>query len=187
METQPLELTILKRGSTRKFSHDPLDYVKFSNVMKMGTQPFAADFYKEFGELYSRVYVVINAVDGLQTGSYRYYPENSQLQPLKMGYMREQTKVMGLNQELAHDCAAMVIFIVDLSAMSHAFGDRAYRIAQMEGSILAGKMYLAAYAQKFGATGLTFQDDEVTSFLDESDKIVTFMICLGHKAKKQNK
>ena len=43
--------------------------------------------------------------------------------------------------------------------------NRGYRAAQLEGGITGGRLYLAAYAQRFGATGLTFFDDEVTEFL----------------------
>jgi hypothetical protein len=34
----------------------------------------------------------------------------------------------------------------------------------MEAGIMGGRMYLAAYALKRGATGLTFYDDDVTDF-----------------------
>ena len=37
-------------------------------------------------------------------------------------------------------------------------------IAQLEAGIVAGKIYLGAYGYGYGATGLTFYDDEVTSF-----------------------
>jgi len=36
------------------------------------------------------------------------------------------------------------------------FGNRGYRAVQLEAGILGGKLYLAAYAQRLGATGLTF-------------------------------
>jgi len=43
-------------------------------------------------------------------------------------------------------------------------------------------MYLAAYAQRFGATGLTFFDDEVTEFFSPhaTGKSVMFLVALGH-------
>ena len=43
-------------------------------------------------------------------------------------------------------------------------------------------MYLAAYAQRFGATGLTFFDDEVTEFFSPhaAGKSVMFLVALGH-------
>ena len=43
-------------------------------------------------------------------------------------------------------------------------GNRGYRAAQLEGGITGGRLYLGGYAQRFGASGLTFFDDEVTEF-----------------------
>jgi nitroreductase len=47
-------------------------------------------------------------------------------------------------------------------------------------------MYLAAYAQGFGATGLTFFDDDVTAFFSPhaADKSVMFLIALGYAARR---
>ena len=65
-------------------------------------------------------------------------------------------------------------------------GNRGYRAAQLEAAIVAGKLYLAAYALRTGATGLTFFDDEVTTFFSPhaTGKSVMFLIALGHPHKK---
>jgi hypothetical protein len=44
-----------------------------------------------------------------------------------------------------------------------------------------GRIYLAAYAQRFGATGLTFFDDEVTEFFSPhaAGRSVMFLVALG--------
>jgi hypothetical protein len=44
--------------------------------------------------------------------------------------------------------------------------------------------YLAAYAQRFGATGLTFYDDAVVEFFSPhaAGKSVMFLLALGHRA-----
>ena len=42
------------------------------------------------------------------------------------------------------------------------FGKRGFWLAQLDASITAGKIFLAAYAQKLGASGLTIYDDQVT-------------------------
>jgi hypothetical protein len=58
-----------------------------------------------------------------------------------------------LDQELPADAAVDIFFLADL-----------YRAVQLEAGIIGGRLYLAAYAQRLGATGLTFYDDEVTRF-----------------------
>jgi hypothetical protein len=71
--------------------------------------------------------------------------------------------------------------MTDLETVLQRFGNRGYRAAQLEASILGGKFYLASYAQNLGATGLTFYDDAVTEFFSPhaKDKSVMFMVVLG--------
>jgi nitroreductase len=71
---------------------------------------------------------------------------------------------------------------VDLARVLDRFGNRGYRAAQLEGGITGGRLYLAAYAQGFGATGLTFYDDEVTEFFSPhaAGKSVMFLVALGY-------
>jgi len=49
---------------------------------------------------------------------------------------------------------------------------------QLEAGISSGKLYLAAYAQRLGATGLTFYDDEVIQFFSphSHDKSVIMLV-----------
>ena len=64
-------------------------------------------------------------------------------------------------------------------------GNRGYRATQLEAGIIGGKLYLAAYAQNFGATGLTFYDDDVASFFSPhaKGKSAIFLVALGKSAK----
>jgi hypothetical protein len=65
------------------------------------------------------------------------------------------------------------------------FGNRSYRAVQLEAGILGGKLYLGAYAQHLGATGLTFYDDDVTRFLSPhaEGKNTIFLVAVGKGAK----
>jgi len=75
-----------------------------------------------------------------------------------------------------------VYSLADLGQVLARFGNRGYRAAQLEGGITGERMYLAAYAQRFGATGLTFFDDEVTEFFGPhaAGKSVMFLVALGY-------
>jgi hypothetical protein len=46
--------------------------------------------------------------------------------------------------------------MTDLPAVLRTCGNRGYRASQFEAGILAGKIYLSAYAQQLGASGSTF-------------------------------
>ena len=60
--------------------------------------------------------------------------------------------------------------------------DRGYRAAQLEASTSAGRVYLAAYAQGIGASGLTFYDDAVVDFFSPqaAGRSVMFLIVIGN-------
>jgi hypothetical protein len=65
--------------------------------------------------------------------------------------------------ELAADASVVVFCLCDVPRYSGASAIGAIRWRNWRG-ILGGRMYLAAYAQGVGATGLTFFDDDVTAF-----------------------
>ncbi len=75
-----------------------------------------------------------------------------------------------------------VYSLADLPPVLECFGNRGYRAAQPEGGTTGGRLYLAAYAQRFGATGLRFLDDEVTEFFSPhaAGKSVMFLVALGY-------
>jgi nitroreductase len=103
------------------------------------------------------------------------------LEQLKEGEFRQEAGYLGLQQELPADASVNVYFLTDLSAVLAKYGNRGYRMAQTEAAIRAGQLYLAAYAQRLGASGLTFFDDDVTEFFSPhaAGKSVMFLIALG--------
>jgi hypothetical protein len=81
--------------------------------------------------------------------------------------------------------AATVFFLADLTALLDTYGNRGYRVANLEAGLIGGRLYLAAYAQRFGATGLTFYDREVVSFFSPhaAGKDALFVTALGRSVK----
>jgi hypothetical protein len=54
---------------------------------------------------------------------------------------------------LPADSAVDIYLMADLPAVLERFANRGYRAAQLDSAIIAGKLCLAAYARRFGATG----------------------------------
>ncbi|SRR5579885_14008 len=181
-----LEQTIVRRGSTRKFSHDSISFEQLSTILKSSTGGIISDFKED--EIINDIYLIANAVDGLAQGSYFYNKKEDSLETLQQGDLRDVSGHLGLDQSLPHDASATIFFMADLEMVLKKFGNRGYRAAQIDASITAGKMYLAAYAMKIGATGLTFYDDEVTEFFSPhaNNKSVMFMLAVGKKAKRKH-
>jgi SagB-type dehydrogenase family enzyme len=181
-----LEDVIRRRGSTRQFSHQPLSLVQLSNVLVPATQPIPADCLATPGGRLNDLYLIVHAVEGLPSGAYVFHSERQALELLCAGDFRQQAGELALGQELAAEASVVIFCLCDMLALLECFGNRGYRVAQLEGGILGGRMYLAAYAQGFGATGLTFFDDEVTAFFSPhaADKSVMFLIALGYAARR---
>ena len=61
------------------------------------------------------------------------------------------------------------------------------RATQFDAAITGGRLYLAAYALRLGATGLTFYDDDVTAFFSPhaAGKSVMFLVALGKPVKRK--
>ena len=76
--------------------------------------------------------------------------------------------------------------MTDLQPLLDRFVNRGYRAAQLEASVTAGRLYLAAYAHRLGATGLTFFDDDVTDFFSPHarSKSVMFLVAQGVPARR---
>ena len=182
-----IEKVILRRGSTRAFSHDSINFEQLSTILKRSTNGIDADFLSKY-DILNDLYLIVNKVDGLPSGSYHYARERDSLQLLRSGDFREISGNLGLGQDLPHDASVTIFFMVNLQKVLESFGNRGYRVAQLDAAIIGGRMYLAAYAFNLGATGLTFYDDMVTNFFSPhaKNKDTMFMIALGKKAKSYN-
>ena len=144
-----------------------------------------ADFLQPGARL-NELYVIAHAVQGLRSGAYYYHVAARALQPLKHGEFRTDAAFLALEQSLAGDAAAVVFFLADLDRSFERLGNRGYRAVQLEAGLIGGQFYLGAYALGLGATGLTFYDDEVTSFFSPhaSGKSAIFLVAFGHPARR---
>ncbi len=177
-----LDRVIRRRGSTRAF--DPTRSLRFEELataLDRATRGVPADFLEPGGSLLD-LYLIVHAVDGLAPGTYAYRRGERALERLREGAFRAQAGRLGLFQELPAEAAVNVYSLAGLAPILARFGNRGYRAAQLEGGITGGRLYLAAYAQGFGATGLTFLDDEVTELFSPhaEGKSVMFLVALGH-------
>ena len=176
----PFEDVIIRRGSTRQFSREAIKFAELSTMLHRATRGIAVDVL-EPQESLNDLYLIVNAVDGLPAGAYIYQRSRRALELLKEGNFRSEAGYLGLGQAIPADCSVNVYLLADLQAVLERFGNRGYRAAQLEASIIGGKLYLAAYAQRLGASGLTFFDDDVTDFFSPhaAGKSVMFLIALG--------
>jgi len=173
--------TIQARGSTREFSLLSIGLDDLSTALFHGTRAIAADVPSGLVDLY----LTVHAVDGLVPGAYVYHRGPHALEMLGAGDLRAQSAFLCLEQALGGASSVTVFFLADLERILARSGNRGYRAANLEAGIVGGRLYLAAYAQRFGATGLTFFDHEVVaSFSPHAQgKDAIFVTALGRSVK----
>ena len=183
-ESSSLSEAIRQRGSTRRFAHDPVSFAHLSAILAHATTGIPADFLDPPGASLLHLYLIINAVEDIPSGSYVFSPSDQTLNSLQTGDFRHEAGHLCFEQALGADASAVVFFMADLNAVLQRFGNRGYRAAQLEAGTIGGKMYLCAYALGLGASGLTFFDDEVTAFFSPhaADQSAIFVVALGHTA-----
>ena len=181
-----METVIVRRGSTRQFSREPINFTDLSTILENSTQVIPADFAQS-GAFLSQLYLIVNEVDGLQSGTYVFHRDLKSLELMRAGDFRNEAGQLGLGQSLAADASVNVYYMADLDSILTSLGNRGYRAAQLEASIGAGKLYLGAYAMRLGATGLTFYDDAVTEFFSPhaEGKSAMFLVALGKRARRK--
>jgi SagB-type dehydrogenase family enzyme len=176
-EKPDLAQVILRRGSTRRFSPEPITYEQLSNVLYHSTRGVPLGLPVP-GTLLE-VYLVSNAVKDLPNGSYRLDRTSGSLEQLRAGEFREMGGYLCLEQPLFTGASVVVFLTTELAETLRLLGDRGYRAAQFEAGVVAGRMYLASYAQGMGASGTTFYDDAVTEFFSPRAAEMTPMMALG--------
>jgi SagB-type dehydrogenase family enzyme len=184
LPAETIDHLILRRGSTRQFAPVPITFEQLSTILQTATRGVPADY----GESTNDVYLIAHAVDGLAAGAYVYQRETKSLELLRAGSFRREAGHLGLGQELPADASVNIYLLCNLEPVLARFGNRGYRVAQLDAAIIGGKLYLAAYALRLGATGLTFFDDDVTEFFSPhaAGKSVMFLMAVGKAPKKSD-
>ncbi|MGB0077574.1 MAG: SagB family peptide dehydrogenase [Candidatus Sulfotelmatobacter sp.] len=190
-EKQPkdtIEQVILRRGSTRAFDKTAsITLDQLSTIFDCATRGLPADFLEPPGAQLNDLYLIVHAVQGLKPGAYFFRREQNTLELLKAGEFRAEAHHLGLDQELPADACVDIFFLADLKHILEGYGNRGYRAVQLEAGAMGGRMYLAAYAQRLGATGLTFFDDDVISFFSPhaNGKSAIFLLAIGKPLKRK--
>jgi SagB-type dehydrogenase family enzyme len=157
--------TILRRGSTRTFAREAITAEEIATIMATSRAPIPFDFPRMVES-----YLIINAVDGIESGAYYYRRDTGAFDLIKPGDFRGEAGYLCLEQPLGADCSALICYMTELDRALEALGNRGYRDAHLEAGILGGRAYLAAYSLGRGATGLTFYDDDTTKFFSPHAK-----------------
>ena len=164
---ESIEEVILRRGSTRQMTREPVPERALEWAMAVATRPAGIDVLGT-GTMLDH-YVNVHAVEGIDPGSYRYQsPGWDQIETSDS--LREVSAQLCLGQSLGGDSAYTVFHCAALEPILDVLGSRGYRAAQLEAGMVSGRLALCAFALGLGATGLTFVDDAVAEFFGTSSQ-----------------
>jgi SagB-type dehydrogenase family enzyme len=184
-----IEQVILRRGSTRTFDKAAsITLAQLSTILDRSTRGLSADFLKPPGAQLNDLYLIVHSVQALKAGAYFFHGRQNALELLKEGDFRAEAYHLGLEQELPADACVDIFFLADLKLILERYGNRGYRAVQLEAGAIGGRMYLSAYAQGLGATGLTFFDDDVINFFSPhaTGKAAIFLVAIGKPMKRKS-
>ncbi|HJY14405.1 MAG TPA: hypothetical protein VJ225_00145, partial [Nitrososphaeraceae archaeon] len=175
--SQTLSDVILLRGSTRKFSRQPITFVQLSNILYSLTKSISSDFVSK--KSMTDIYFIANDVTDMQKGAYFFNLKDNTIDLLKANVHRNISGYLCLEQSLFSDASAIFYIMANLGLILDKLGNRGYRLCQFESGIIAGRIYLSAYNQRLGASGSTFYDDAVSEFFSPHAKDKDVMIAVG--------
>lgn len=185
----PVDEAIRRRRSTRHYDVGmPIPFESVSTMIDRSMRPIAFDcFDSDAGPLIDP-YLIVNNVDGLDSGAYAVRAESNALKQIAAGNFREQAAAIAVGQQYAADAHVNAYFLVDLEPILDAYGNRGYRIAQLEGALRAGKIHLAAHTLGLGAVGSTSLDDEVIRFFSPhaAGKDYMFVMVFGKRRRRRS-
>jgi SagB-type dehydrogenase family enzyme len=179
-----IEDLVLSRRSTRHYAADvPIPFEAFSTLLELSSRGFDADcLAADAPPLHDR-YLIVNNVDGLAPGVYVHHRELGAVELLREGDFRAQARRIACDQGYAADAHVNCYSLGALSPVLERYGNRGYRLAQLEGSLYLGKLHLATRPFRLGAVGSTSVDDEVIEFFSPhaAGKSFLFVAVFGRR------
>jgi SagB-type dehydrogenase family enzyme len=183
----PVEELIFRRRSTRHYDVErPLTFEIFSTLLECSSRGFAADALLLGAQPLHDAFLIINRVEGLVPGVYLHHSRLGAVELLKTGDFRANAARLAVEQEYAADAHVNIYYLTDLAQVLARYGNRGYRLAQLEASLYAGKLHLAAHALGHGAVGSTSSDDEVIEFFAShaAGKSYMFVLTFGRRRRR---
>ena len=160
-----IEEVILARRSTRHYDTTRnVQFEAFSTVLDRSARGFAADAVTASAPPLHDNYLIVNGVYGIQPGIYLHHPGATAVELLRSGEFRREARRLAFFQDYAADAHVNSYYLADLDSVLARYGNRGYRLVQLESALFAGRMHLAAHAVGLRAVGSTLLDDEVAEF-----------------------
>jgi SagB-type dehydrogenase family enzyme len=108
-------------------------------------------------------WLVVNAVEGLDSGVWHWDHRTGSIAPNRMGRFREDCLKMCLGQELGGNASFVVVHTAPLAKAVEILGERAYRPLCMDAGQFGERLNLSAQAMGLGASGIGGYFDDLVN------------------------
>jgi len=182
-----VEEALAQRRSVRVYSEANLSLLDVAQLLWAAqgiTAPGGGRTAPSAGALYPlELYLAVGAVDGLDTGVYRYWPEKHELAKVKTGDARAALAAAALNQDCVEDAAIDLVFAGVYERTTGRYGDRGIQYVHLEAGHAAQNVYLQAEALELGTVVIgAFDESEVARVLGlEEQSTPLYLMPVGRK------
>jgi SagB-type dehydrogenase family enzyme len=199
----PVEEVIARRRSTRHFDVDAeLPFAAFSTLLERSTRGVAADCLVPGARPLHDCYLIVHGVEGLAPGVYVHHPAldargvpdgAGAVELLREGDFRQEAQRLAVGQWYPADAHVNAYYLTDLRPVLDAYGNRGYRVSQLESALYAGIVHVGTHALgrmdhagkavRLGAVGSTSCDDDVVDFFSPhaAGKSYMFVTVFGRR------
>lgn len=178
---------IEKRRSERDFTGSPISLLELSQLlyyasgitdsrMQLRAAPSAGALYP------IEIYPVVNSVEGLDRGIYRYSPQEHSLTLVRKGDFRHQMAQHALGQGMLAQASVVFLLSAIFERGEWRYGERAHRYILLEAGHISQNIYLIATSLGLGACAVgAFSDDEFNRMLgvDGKEESVLYLMVVG--------
>jgi SagB-type dehydrogenase family enzyme len=172
-----LEEAILKRRSHRSYKKEALGFFEISQILWAAqgiTSPEGLRSVPSAGALYPlEIFLVVGKVEKLDTGVYKYNPENHSLSKIKDGDLRSELSIAALGQSWVKEAPAVLVIGAVFERTTKKYGERGIRYVYMEAGHSSQNVYLQATALNLGTVTVgAFDDEKVKEILGLPENVL---------------
>jgi SagB-type dehydrogenase family enzyme len=131
-------------------------------------------------------YLLVNRVEGLEPGLYRYLALKHQIArlPAPADFNQQLTQAC-LNQSHVANSAVTFVWVADAQRMTWRYVERGYRYMFLDAGHVCQNLYLLAESIGCGVCALAAYDDDLVNaalHLDGENQFAIYLATLGHRA-----
>ncbi|MFX0120251.1 MAG: SagB/ThcOx family dehydrogenase [Promethearchaeota archaeon] len=188
-----LRQAIETRKSIRKYSDQPLSLLELSWLLwctqgvkeAMGNRATLRTVPSAGARHAFETYLLVNNVDGLQPGLYRFLAIDHKIVPITLEKsIADKITKAALDQSHVKKSNVTFLLVAIVERMKWRYGERGYRYLHMDAGHAGQNLYLAAENIGCGVCAIAaFEDEELNKVLnlDGIDQFVIYLLTVGKK------